>query len=208
MGPASMPTGYASNSFNTHARTYIVSIDPIQIHPNPSNEQGTTKMASFPQPGDDVLGRLARSRRLHAVAAAAIGTTVKTTPTTSSTATAPTDVDTTQLHHVQAVFKEPQSSYAFAWHQGPSRGRGAIGRSIQSIYSYDTHASPSPIAPRRLRLPLPRRHPAAAHVHAGGGRRPLPPRERRPRDSGALPHLRPVRTCMCARHLLFLCTII
>lgn len=83
-------------------------------------------MASFPQPGDDVLGRLARSRRLHAVAEAAIGIASTPTPTTALAA-APADAPLpppaavgVQLHHVQAVFKEPQSSYAFAWHQGPS----------------------------------------------------------------------------------------
>lgn len=71
--------------------------------------QGTTKMASFPQPGDDVLGRLTRSRRLHSVAAAAIG---------DSGSGSGSDAGV-QLHHVQAVFKEAHSSYAFAWHQGP-----------------------------------------------------------------------------------------
>lgn len=59
---------------------------------------GTTKMSSFQAPGDDVLGRVARSRKLHEAANAALG-------------------GTPNLHHIQATFKEPHSVYEFAWHQ-------------------------------------------------------------------------------------------
>lgn len=77
--------------------------------------RGTTKMASFPQPGDDVLGRLARSRRLHAVAEAAIAG-VGSVPGQGND-----EEVRVQLHHVQATFKEARSDYAFAWHQGMYR---------------------------------------------------------------------------------------
>lgn len=55
-------------------------------------------MASFQCPGDDVLGRLVRSRKFHEVATEAVG-------------------GTPNVHHAQVTFKEPHSVYDFAWHQ-------------------------------------------------------------------------------------------
>lgn len=167
--------------------------------------RGTTKMASFPKPGDDVLGRLARSRRLHAVAEAAVG--IGPVP-----GQGPLDHEEgeggqgdevgVQLHHVQVTLKEARSEYAFAWHQGNEwgAGLGVGGRLVLRIdhrhatrHDEEPSTNHSPSRRGRLWVPLPWACASTADVHTGNRDRPMPPRKRRAGDPGALPRLRTVR---------------